>query len=207
MNIIKNKYGLLKVISQDPIDHIPKSGKKRSKHICKCDCGKTISVVTSELTRKTKGKKHCGCLTSKNRSSNHKTHGMSNTKEYKTWVDIIRRCTNENREQYKNYGGRGIKVCKSWLNNFESFINDVGFAPSKKHTIERIDNNSDYKPSNCIWATKTQQARNKRTTKLSLDQAIEIRQRSQFEKEIDLANEYNVCRKTINNIKNNKIWL
>jgi len=94
-----------------------------------------------------------------------KTHGHckggKSTPEYMTWGRMKHRCYNPNNSGYRNYGGRGIKVCKRW-ENFEMFLSDMGPKPSKKHSIDRIDNDKGYSPSNCRWATKLQQARNKR---------------------------------------------
>lgn len=96
------------------------------------------------------------------------THGESNSsKEYNAWINIKNRCSNENNPAYKNYGGRGIVVCDRWINSFESFLADMGRAPSKDHSIDRYPNNDsgNYGPDNCRWGTDEQQARNKRNNR------------------------------------------
>ena len=87
--------------------------------------------------------------------------GKQLTPEHSTWKDIRQRCNNENRKEYHRYGGRGIFVCARWMNSYEAFLEDMGRRPSKKHSIDRIDNDDNYKPSNCRWATKTEQSRNR----------------------------------------------
>lgn len=82
-------------------------------------------------------------------------------KEYWVWVAMRQRCNNPNMPTYKHYGGRGIKVCKRW-DSYDNFIEDMGYRPSDKHSLDRIDVNGDYEPSNCRWATQLEQVMNRR---------------------------------------------
>lgn len=132
--------------------------------ICKCDCGNTVIVPGVHLV--TGNTKSCGCRkieTSRQNGSNNKTHGMTGTSEYKAWQSLRDRCYNVDSQQYNNYGARGIRVCNRWLNSFENFYADMGPKPSSIHSIDRMNNNGDYEPENCYWATPTQQSNNKRT--------------------------------------------
>lgn len=91
-------------------------------------------------------------------------HGLSKSDEYKIWAGMKVRCNDPNNNGYENYGGRGIAVCKRWLNSFDNFYKDMGRRPSKNHSIERIDNAKGYAPGNCRWATKQEQNKNTRRT-------------------------------------------
>ena len=98
------------------------------------------------------------------RNEMYYTHGLSKTPEYKAWYSMKQRCFNLNDKKYPDYGGRGITVCDRWL-NLDNFLADMGSRPTAKHSLDRIDNDSDYSPKNCRWATKTEQENNKRTNK------------------------------------------
>lgn len=89
-------------------------------------------------------------------------HGMTATKEHYCWLGLKQRCTNPKSRAFKYYGQRGIRVCKAWLKSFEAFLRDMGKAPTAKHSIDRINNDGNYTPANCRWATPKQQARNRR---------------------------------------------
>lgn len=91
--------------------------------------------------------------------------GYSNTAMYRVWRDIINRCENPNRRFYPIYGGRGITICARWRHSFQTFVADVGPRPSLKHSIDRIDNDGNYEPSNVRWATRTEQVNNRRNTR------------------------------------------
>ena len=89
-----------------------------------------------------------------------KRHGMAGTPEYVAWSSMRQRCDNPNNCRYMTYGGRGIRICERW-NCFENFASDMGLRPSRHHSLDRICNDGDYEPSNCRWATRSQQQRNK----------------------------------------------
>lgn len=138
---------------------------------CKCDCGTEKAVDGKSLKRGIS--ESCGCLRSEiasERATRRMTrHGAAKTgeitPEYCAWSAMIERCRNPNHVQYHDYGGRGIGVCERWM-AFENFIADMGLRPSRRHSIDRIENSGGYEPGNCQWATKQEQERNKRTNRI-----------------------------------------
>jgi hypothetical protein len=140
------------------------SGKKnKTNHLlwtCKCVCGKLIECAGTSLN--SGNTKSCGCLANELSSIRNHKHGDINSKEYRAWFNAKQRCTNPKNNRYKDWGGRNIKMCDRWLNSYENFLSDMGRAPTKRHSIDRINNDGDYEPSNCKWSTPYEQANNKR---------------------------------------------
>ncbi len=132
---------------------------RSSKWLCFCDCG-NAKVVGIDLLR-SGNTRSCGCLHRELMSKHFTKHGQSHTPEYHAWHDMLRRCYNQKNKHYKDYGGRGIKVCQRWRDSFEEFFADMGHRPEGL-TLERTNNELGYMPGNCEWATPLQQAHNRR---------------------------------------------
>ena len=135
--------------------------KAPGKIICRCDCG-TEKVFNRSALR---GTRSCGCSTKQFMRENNITHGLSKSSEYAIWNAMLTRCFNKKHPSSKNYGRRGITVCKRWM-KFENFLKDMGHRPSKKHCLDRSNNKGNYCKSNCKWATWKEQQNNRRSNVL-----------------------------------------
>lgn len=163
IDLTEKRFGRLIVIEQAGQD-----SQRNYKWLCRCDCGNKVIVRGYDL--KNGHTKSCGCLrkeiTMKGSTKHGHTKNRKRTEEYMSWESMIQRCTNPNNPQWKDYGGRWIKVCKRWLgeNGFIHFLEDMGEAP-RGLQLDRIDNNKGYYKENCRWVTSRRNNRNKRNSR------------------------------------------
>ena len=155
VDLTGKSFGKTTVISRGP-----NTEESKPTWRCLCSCGNYHNSTSANLKQ---GKtKSCGCIRSTRTGNMHRTHSDSNSKEFSAWHGMKTRCLNKKYHRYKDHGGRGITICSEWINSYEKFLSHVGRAPSKNHSIDRINNEGNYEPGNVKWSTPKEQANNRR---------------------------------------------
>lgn len=161
-NLTNREFGRLKVIGSAPTRITPK-GVKHRYWTCQCSCENKTIIEVSATHLKTGHTTSCGCFAREDRKRRATTHGKSDSRLWNIWSCMKARCYNFNHSEYKRYGARGITVCQEWLDSFENFHNwAIQNGYSDELTIDRINVDGNYEPTNCQWSTDIEQCNNKR---------------------------------------------
>lgn len=155
---IGERFGRLVVI-----ERAQNVGGGDSRFLCKCDCGNTNVILGYSLRRGATFS--CGCYQRERVRQASTKHGLRGSPEFQAWIAMNHRCKNPKCKSFVNYGGRGIAVCDRWQ-NLQNFLDDMGPRPTPRHTLERKDNNANYGPENCVWATMKDQQNNRRNNRI-----------------------------------------
>ncbi len=190
LDLTGRTFGRLTVIASAPA-RITTAGRSLSVWSCRCECGTGVDVIVDRLT--TGHTTSCGCFRHEMAVSRLTRHGYSRTRTHIAWQALIARCTNPNASGYDRYGGKGITVCQRWLDRFENFLADMGEAPTKGHSVDRINNALGYEPANCRWATVIEQANN-RTSNVMLTAFGQTKTMQQWANDPICAVCYNILR-------------
>ena|SRR5690554_3031238 len=188
--------------------YLKPNGKKERKALFRCYCGKEFESIVDRVKR---GHiKSCGCFRRGILKRVASKHNLSNHPLYTVWTGMKQRCYNPNKSNYHRYGGRGIKVCNEWLKDFMNFYNwAIENGYKKGLNIDRENNDGNYEPSNCQWIKHNKNSQNRVSTKLSIEDVLDIRNAwllgcfSGYE----IAKAYRVSNTNIYNIINNKAWV
>ena len=159
LDLIGNTYGHLVVIERAEANILP-CGQKQTQYLCKCDCGNT--KIVRSLALRSGSTKSCGCRQYDGLVQFSIKHGKRHDKIYNTYRGMKDRCYNKNNSAYKNYGAKGVTVCDEWLRDFSAFFEwSMNNGYIEGLTIDRIDSNGNYEPSNCRWITRSDNSRNR----------------------------------------------
>ncbi len=200
-DLVGRMFHRLLVVSRAPSRPATK-GSTRTFWNCTCECGSPRVARTDALLNG--GAVSCGCA--------HTTHGHAGGRgkrvspTYRSWKAMTGRCANATHHAFADYGGRGIRVCERWRDSFEAFLADMGERPAGM-SIDRIDNDGNYEPSNCRWATAKEQSRNRRTGKLCEVSAALIRHmHRRGARNIDLVWAFGIGAASISGIVSGRTW-
>jgi len=195
--MVGRKFGRLVVLGLSEIKNL------KAYYYCTCDCGEIVEVNGTFLT--SGSSQSCGCYGKEIRLAINTKHELCNHRLYGIWRAMIRRCYNPNSNSFENYGMRGIKICDQWRKNFKIFYDwAISNGYGDNLTIERIDVNGNYEPNNCTWITRELQNRNKRNSKITLEDARAIRIDTRSYSKI--AADYNISDSHVHGIKHNNVW-
>ena len=194
IEMIGKKYGYLTVLEDLP-PYITPTGNSIRMVLCECKCKKVLPVQAQHL--RTGNTYSCGCKSVELQDKTRVKHGLSNTRLFKIWQGMKARCYNSKTVGYEKYGGRGITMCVEWFNDFMSFYNwSMENGYSDNLSIDRIDVNGNYEPSNCRWADIETQANNK-TNNVVISHNGETMNLSQWAKKLDIPVHVLMCRRNL----------